>query len=486
MKTLKRLGVALVLLVAVLLINVWRLPAPHAAAALPPLTGIDESAVAKRLAGAVRIATISYGEPERNDGTKLAAFADYLRVTFPRVHAQLKRETVNGHSLLFTWTGSDANAKPMLLLAHQDVVPVEPGTEKQWLHAPFSGDIADGFVWGRGALDDKGSLVAQLEAIESLLAQGFKPRRTLMLALGHDEEIGGKGGAKKVAEELKARGLHFEFALDEGGSITEGIIGGVSVPVAGILAAEKGYATFRLTTRDAGGHSSRPPPQTAIGRLARAVSRVQDAPFPTHLAHPVTDMLDRLAPEMPFPRRLLIANRWLFGPVLRKNFSETPITNAMVRTTTAPTIIHAGIKDNVLPSEAYAAINFRLLPGDSVQDVEDHIRRVVADEAVEITHDGNFSDEPSPVADINSPSFAVIAKTVEDVFPDTVISTGLVIGATDLRNYAGVYEHRYNFAPFRIKPEDLVRIHGHNERLSVSDYVRGIEFYRRLIQNANS
>jgi len=211
---------------------------------------------------------------------------------------------------------------------------------------------------------------------------------------------------------------------------------------------------------------------------------VQDAPLPTRLESPVTDMLDRLAPEMPFAQRMAIANRWLFGPLLRKNFSKTPITNAMVRTTTAPTIIRAGIKDNVLPSEAYAVINFRLLPGDTVQDVEDHIRKTVADEGVEISRDAGFANDPSPVADIRSPSFAVIAKTVNEVFPDTVVSTGLVIGATDLRNYAGLYEHRYNFAPFRIRAEDLQRIHGHNERLNVRDYARGIEFYRRLIRNA--
>ncbi len=484
MRTLKYLAAALLVLVAVLLINVWRLPPPHTAAPLPVLTGIDAAAAAQRLAGAVRIPTISYGEKEKNDPAQLAAFAAYLKNAFPRVHAQLKRETVASHSLLYTWAGTDANIKPILLMAHQDVVPIEPGTESLWQHPPFSGAIAGGFVWGRGALDDKGSLMAQLEAIESLLAEGFRPTRTLMLALGHDEEIGGKDGAAKIAGVLMARGLQFEFALDEGGSITEGIVSGVNTPIAGILAAEKGYVSFRLTTRDAGGHSSRPPRQTAIGRLARAVARVQDAPLSTRLEAPVTDMLDRLAPEMPFARRLLIANRWLFGPLLRKSMSDTPITNAMVRTTTAPTIIHAGIKDNVLPSEAYAVINFRLLPGDTVQGVEDHIRKVVADDGVEIGRDASFANEPSPVADTGSLSFAVIARTVSEVFPDVVVSTGLVIGATDLRNYAGLYEHRYNFVPFRIRPDDLVRIHGHNERLSIDDYARGIHFYRQLIRNA--
>lgn len=484
MKILKRAGLALAALIAVLLINVWRLPAPHTPAPLPPLDGIDEAAVAHRLAAAVRIPTISHGDPRQNDPKQFARFADYLRTSFPRVHAQLKRETLAGHSLLYTWTGRDAPAKPLLLMAHMDVVPVEPGTEKLWQHAPFSGAMADGFVWGRGALDDKGSLVAQFEAIESLLAEGFTPARSIYLALGHDEEIGGKQGALKVAQELKARGLQFEFALDEGGSITEGMVAGVHAPVAMIMAAEKGYVSFRLTARDAGGHSSRPPPQTAVGRLARAVARVQDRLLPTRLESPVTDMLERLAPEMPFVQRLTIANRWLFGPLLRTTLAAQPTGNALVRTTTAPTMFNAGIKDNVLPSEAHAVINFRLLPGDSVQSVEDHVRRVINDEGIEIARDASFAEEPSPVADTDSPSFAVIAQTVAEVFPDAVISTGLVIGATDLRNYAGLYEHRYNFVPFRIQSDDLARIHGHNERLRVADYVRGIEFYRRLLRNA--
>lgn len=185
-------------------------------------------------------------------------------------------------------------------------------------------------------------------------------------------------------------------------------------------------------------------------------------------------------------RRLLIANRWLFGPLLRRQMAQATITNAMVRTTTAPTMFHAGIKDNVLPSEAYAVINFRLLPGDTGPQLEAYIREVVDDEGVEVTHEGFAPREASPVADASSPSFALIAKTVQDVFPDVVVSTGIVIGGTDLRNYVGLYEHRYNFAPFRIRPDDLVRIHGHNERLSVDDYVRGIEFYRRLMRNAAS
>lgn len=471
-------------LFAVLAINTLRLrPPPHPAVSAP-LAAVDENAAAQRLAGAVRIPTISFADRAQDDPKQLEAFAAYLQASFPRLHAQLTREVVNSHSLLYTWIGKDPKAYPILLLAHQDVVPVEPGTESRWTHPPFSGDIAEGYVWGRGALDDKGSLVALCEAAELLLAQNFQPARTIYFAFGHDEEVGGQQGAKQVSALLKLRGVHAEFSLDEGGAITQGIVPGVAAPIASIMAAEKGYASFRLTARDEGGHSSRPPKQTAIGRLARAVARVQDHPMPARLAPPTTDMLDRVAPEMPFMQRLGIANRWLLAPLVKRALAANPTTDALIRTTTAPTMFHAGIKDNVLPSEAHAVINFRLLPGDSVQDVEDHIRKTVDDEGIAISPYGEFNNDASPVAETHSNAFALIERTVNEVFPEAVVTTGLVLGATDNRNYAGLYDNRYNFSPSRFQPGDLARVHGTDERIGVKDYARIIQFYVRLLQNA--
>lgn len=484
MRILKLGLLGVLILIAVLVYRTAQLqPSPQAPAVAPE--ALDETAVAAHLAGAVQIPTISYADTAQIDGAAFTRLIDYLRTTFPHVDATLQHETINGRSLLYIWPGQDAAQPPALFLAHLDVVPVEPGTEAAWTHPPFSGDIADGYIWGRGAIDDKASAIAWFEALDKLAAEGFQPRRTLMFAFGHDEEIGGVNGAQKIAALLHERGLKFEFALDEGGVITRGVIPGVRRPVASIMAAEKGYASFRLNAHSAGGHSSMPPRATAVGALAAAVARLQAQPMPARLAPPTTEMLDRLAPEMPLVLRVAIANRWLFSPLLIHELGKAPVSDALLRTTTAPTLLRAGIKDNVLPSEAEAIVNFRLLPGDTVAGVTAHIRSVIADPDIAVEVYGEAANEASPVADTRAPAFALLARSVNEVFPDAVVSSGLVIGTTDLRNYAGLYDNRYNFVPTPLAPEDLARIHGTNERIGVADYANIVRFYLRLLRNLN-
>lgn len=474
------LTLAILVIAAVLVVNTLRVQPQVRVAGGAALPTVDADAAAQRLAGAVRIPTISTAQG--SDAKALTDFAAYLQTSFPRLHTSLTREVVNGHSLLYTWKGRDERAAPVLLLAHMDVVPVEPGTEARWSRTPFGGEIADGYVWGRGTLDDKGSLMAICEAIELLLAQGYTPPRTVLLAFGHDEEIGGQQGALKIAALLQSRGVRAEWSLDEGGFVTQGLVNGVQAPVATLMTAEKGYASFTLAARDEGGHSSRPPKQTAIGRLARAVARVQDHPLPARLASPTTDMLDAIAPELPFAQRLGVVNRWLLGPVVRRSMEASPTSSALVRTTTAPTMFNAGIKDNVLPSEAKAVINFRLLPGDTLAGVEAHIRKAVDDDGIEIAPYDNFNSEPSPVSPAGSPAFARIARTIQEVYPQALVAPGLVVGATDNRHYGAVRELRYNFAPFPLAQQDVPRFHGTDERLAVADYARGVQFYARLLQ----
>jgi carboxypeptidase PM20D1 len=481
-QALKGVSALLALLAVICLIRVFSLPAPAAPGAAAPAIDLDGPGAVQRLAAALRIPTVSYGEPEKNDPAQFDAFAQHLQRNFPRAHAALTREAV-GKSLLFTWAGREPGARPLLLLAHMDVVPVEPGTEGAWTHPPFGGVVADGQIWGRGARDDKSSVLALMESVEWLLAHDFVPGRTVYLAFGHDEEIGGKDGAKKIAALLKSRGVQADL-LDEGSAVlTGGLIAGVQRPVAAIMTAEKGYYTVKLTVRAEGGHSSRPPPVTAISRLARAVARVQDQPMPTRLVSPVTDMFDRLAPEMAFGRRFALANRWLFGPLLRRTLAAGQTTNTSVRTTTATTVFHAGVKDNVLPSEAWALVNFRLLPGDSIAAVRAHVRSVVDDDQVELS-DYGFADEPSPVSSTDSDSFRLIERTVGEIFPDAVVTAGLVTGATDARNYDGVYATRYNFAPQVLAPADLPTIHGTDERIGVDNYLTMVRFYVQLLRNA--
>jgi carboxypeptidase PM20D1 len=475
-------ALAIALLLAICLARVALLPGPAPAGAPGPAVALDADGAVQRLAAALRIPTISYEDHAQIDPRAFEALAAHLRQSFPRAHEVLTLEPV-GHSLLFTWNGRDTAGPPLLLTAHLDVVPVEPGTEARWTQPPFAGVVADGFIWGRGARDDKSSVLALLEAVELLVAAGYQPPRTVYLAFGHDEEIGGRQGAKQIAALLQSRGVRAEFVLDEGSAVLQGLVEGVARPVAAINAAEKGYLTVRLTTREAGGHSSRPPAQTAVGRLARAVARVQDRPLPARLERPVTDMFDRLVPEMGFGKQLALANRWLFGPLLLRTLAADPTTNALIRTTTAPTVIHAGVKDNVLPSEATALINFRLLPGDSIEDVMQHVRAAVDDPAVEIGPGSDFNSEAGAPAPLDSAGFRLLERTALETWPDAVVSTGLVIGATDARHYQGVAAARYNFSPQVLGAGDLPTIHGTNERIAVDHYLDMIRFYVRLLRN---
>ncbi len=267
-----------------------------------------------------------------------------------------------------------------------DVVPVEPGSAGAWQHPPFSGAIADGFVWGRGTLDDKVSVLATLEAIELLLADGFTPERTIYLAFGHDEEIDGRHGAAAIAAVLAERGVRLGFTLDEGGIIAHDIVPGVAPPVALIGVAEKGYLSLKLSVEaEDCGHSSMPPRTTVIGRLAGAIHRLESNPMAANLAPSMIDMFDQLADEMPFMLGLAVSNRWLFAPLVESRLSESPSSDAAIRTTTAVTMFNAGVKANVLPCAAEAVVNFRILSSDSVASVTEHVRQVIDDPVIEIS-----------------------------------------------------------------------------------------------------
>lgn len=463
----------------VLLLRLRELPPPTP---IGPAVEIEaDPAASARLAAAIRVPTLAATDIDATDAAPFATLASLLRSEYPLVHQNLRLQTIGTYSLLYEWRGSDTALAPLLLLAHQDVAPIEPGSENRWQHPPFSGAVADGYIWGRGALDDKSSLIAQLEAVEALLAQGFTPKRTVYFAFGHDEEVGGRNGARLIAAELQRRGVRAQFALDEGGAITQGMIAGVARPVATIMTSEKGYASFELRARQDGGHSSMPPRVTAIGRLARAVARLERQPMPARLVAPVTEMLATLAPDLPPLQRLAIANRWLFEPLLLQLLSGAPATNALIRTTTAPTIFQSGIADNVLPSEARAVINFRLLPGDDVNRLLRHLRRVIDDP--DITIDAATADEASPPTSVSTTGFALLRRAALEIAPEAIVVPGLVVGATDLRHYARVTEARYNFLPYRLQTSDLARIHGIDERISARDFAGMVRFYRRVLSD---
>jgi carboxypeptidase PM20D1 len=444
---------------------------------------IIPEAAAARLAGAVRIPTISYADSAAFDTAAFTALHDYLQKQFPRAHAGLQREQI-GYSLLYTWHGSDPALKPIALMGHLDVVPVEAGTESKWERAPFGGVVDAGFVWGRGAIDNKATITGALEAVEILIGEGFRPRRTLYLAFGHDEEVGGTRGARKIAELLKQRGIKLEMVLDEGGIVGDGIMPGVEPPTALVGVAEKGFVSVELIARASGGHSSLPPRESAIGILSAAIARIEENQMPARVEGATKQMFGRLSPHFPTLQRAVFANLWLTRPLVMRKLESSPTTNAMVRTTTAVTIFQAGTKENVLPTHARAVINFRILPGDNIADILEHVRAVVDDPRVEIKPAASFSAEPSAISRTTSDCFRAIERTVRSLAPTAVVAPYLVVVVTDSRFYADLTDNTYRFLPVRMAPNDLQRMHGINERIAVKDYEWAIRFYHQLISNA--
>lgn len=487
MKTLAKLMAAvaglLIVLVGVAVVRTATAPTPDAT--IPPAIKVEAppaDTIARHLSEAVRFGTVSWSDTLPPNVPALDSLHAWMQKTYPRVHATLKQEKIE-ESWLYAWEGSDPKLDPILLMAHVDVVPVEKGSESTWKHPPFSGDIAEGFVWGRGTLDDKVNAIAELEAIESLLAKGVTPKRTILLELGHNEEVLGSG-AVAVARTLKARGVRLAMVVDEGGALADSVFPGVTRPAAVVGVAEKGYASVELVVRGAGGHSSQPPDETAVGILSKAVARVQDAQLPTRWTVPTEAMFDGIAPHISFGPRLIMQNRWLFGPIMAAQLLKAPATAAMIRTTTAPTMLQGSPKDNVLPLTARAVINFRIIPGETRETVKQHVLDVVGDPRVQVALTGTGSD-PSPVSAITSNEFGWLAQTIREITPEAIVVPYLVIGGTDARHFSELSSNVYRFSAARLSAGDLKRAHGTDERIAVASLPDLVRFYSRLLQNTS-
>lgn len=435
------------------------------------------------LAEAVRIPTISREDRSLIDRAPFDEFHAFLERTYPLVHRDLRREVVAGHSLLYTWEGTDPAVPAVLLMGHLDVVGIEPGTEDDWEHPPFAGDEDGEYLWGRGTTDDKGSVIALFEAVEGLLAERFRPDVTMYLAVGHDEEIGGGEGAAAVAALLAERGVRLDFVLDEGGAVITGLWPGVTRPFALLGIGEKGYLNLELVAEGSGGHSSIPPPHTAIGVLAEAVRRLEATPLPARL-DVQAGLLAALAPAVGGLAGLALRNLERLQPLAERRLSAFPAGNALIRTTGAVTMIEGGVKPNQLPQSARAVANFRLLTGDTVAGVLAHVRRVAGEGVAVRPLEGAFTAEPSVLADTGSASHRLVAETIEEVFPDATVAPWIVLGATDSRHYLPIAENVYRFTPLRLALDDLSRMHGTGERLRLGDADGAVAFYRRLIGRA--
>jgi carboxypeptidase PM20D1 len=487
-------AVVAVLAVIVVVRTVMMAPAPVMATGdkTAPISEAAAAEAAQHLSQAIQMQTISWqrgasGPKAEASARALVAFRDFITATYPAFSKAASREIISDYSLLFTWKGSDASLKPVLLMSHMDVVPVVPGTEADWTHPPFAGAIADGIVWGRGAIDCKGSLIAMLEAANTLAASGFQPERTIMFAFGHDEEISGLNGNRKIAALLQERGVELAFVSDEGGLVTEGAVGGIKVPVALIGVAEKGYLTLRLTAHAKGGHSSMPPAEdkTAVGRLIAAITRVAHAPFESGIDRPTQAMLDALAPAMSFSRRMVFANMWLFKPLVIKTLNENPQTAAQLHTTIAPTMLQAGVKENVLPPEASGIVNFRLHQRDTIDSAIKHVTAAVNDDEVTIEPQEGARNA-SAVSNLDGQAFALLKSSIAESYPDALITPNLTVAGTDSRYYLPLTENVFRFVPIRVTASELAGFHATNERVRVSALAEAVWFYKLLMENSGN
>jgi carboxypeptidase PM20D1 len=444
---------------------------------------LNETELAQNLSESIRFKTVSFQLPEYKNRSQFTDFISWVHDTFPLVHERLEYLQFND-TMLYRWTGSDASLKPILVTGHYDVVPVIPGTEHLWEHPPFGGVIADSIIWGRGALDDKSGVLGILEATTYLLESGYQPTRTVYLSFGHDEEIGGSEGAAAVAAYLQEQRIQLAWSLDEGSFIFDGLISGVNRLVAAVNVAEKGSLNLNIVAEAEGGHSSMPPQKSAVTDLARAIIKLEENPVPGGLEGLAAEMFDVVSRYMPFIPKALFANKWLFGGVMDSQLSTAPTTNAMLRTTTAPTMLSGSVKSNVLPIEAVATVNFRIHPRDSMDSIENYVTDLVASDSISVHRLGG--SEPSPISDWVAPGFEVISQSMREVYGDIPVVPGLMVAASDSRHYGKVADNAYRFNPIRLTPELLTGFHGTNERISVADYVQGIRGYVQIIYHGSS
>lgn len=447
--------------------------------ALPKKSLDSPSPESQRLSRAIQIPTVSL-DKEHTDEAPFRKFGEFLRAEFPLLYRAIKCETVGKYSALCQWQGTSPDLLPVLLNAHFDVVPAD-SRDTQWNYGPFSGAMAEGYIWGRGTLDDKSSLLAILEAVQALVKQNFRLKRTVLISIGHDEEVMGKEGAGRIADILKNRGIRLEAVYDEGGSVLPIGAGKDKVVGATVGIAEKGYLSLELIAHATAGHSSMPPRETSIGMLAHAIDSLHSHPFPMRLTESSRQMLTALAPRMPLFRRLAITNLWLFGPFVKRVLATNPATNATVRTTMAPTVIQAGLKENVLPETARAIVNCRILQGESCAGVVAYVKKVVNNPHIEVRM-LHACNEPSHLT-IWGDSFSnKLSEGIKASFPDAVVVPYVTVAGTDSKHFQPLTSRTYRFLPIRLSESDLSRIHGINERISIQGYEAMIQYYKDLLR----
>ena len=467
---------ALLLMIFVLCFRAYRFTPPELSPLPEPVTNADEHALADKLAALVRFPTVSHPDPELDDESAFAGFRDALDKLYPHVSAHCDKELVAGRGLIYHWKG-ETGERPRVLMAHYDVVPVE---ESRWSKDPFCGEHADGFVFGRGTLDTKGTLAALMDAAERLIQEGYTPKQDVYLCFSGDEEVAGPT-CQRMIDRLKERGVAPDFVLDEGGAVVDNVFPGVNKPCALIGTAEKGMTELVLKAVTKPGHASAPPRHTAIGLTAKAVCRMESRVFPYRLTPPVRQMFDTLGRHCPFMLRILFANLGFFKPLMRL---ITPMMggefNALTHTTCAFTMAHAGVARNVLPPDSQVIANVRILPGETKESVQRRAQKRASTQ--QLTASIRNGDDPSPVSRTDDGEWLQLVDAVRQVWPDAIVSPYLMIACSDSRHYSRISQHVYRFSAMALTKEERGLIHGDNERIRTRELCKASVFYETLMR----
>lgn len=496
----------LIILIAVLLIRTFTYPfKKNNSGTRSGWKAMKNDSAVQRFSGGLKIPTVSAGELGNFDYSTFETFKEYLRKSYPLVYQNTENYEINKYGLVFRLKGSKPNLEPILFLSHMDVVP--PGdadvknkeenvfrpndqplpavtkVAEDWDFGPFSGAVANGRIYGRGAIDMKGMLFSLMESMNNLIKSGYIPQRDIYLAFGFDEEVGGAKGAAQIAVHFKKQGLKFEAVYDEGGLILEkGSVKGIDSDVAVIGCAEKGFLSARIKVKGLGGHSSMPPLETAMGKAAIIMQRLEDDQMKPIMTPLIKQFFDNVGGTMPFVNRLAIANQWFLKPVLLSQLTKNNSTNALVRTTTALTMMKGSDGPNVLSPEVEFIVNFRLLPGNTVKDVKEHIAKATEGFDVEVEEIDN-TKEASAISSTKTKSFTIIEAGIKEIYPDAIATPYLTIAATDAYKYQIVSKNIYRFMPIKINDPEKQSIHSTNEYLSIENYMKMIHYFEYIMKN---
>ncbi len=478
-KILRLLLLAIVVLVAIVLFNTFTFKSKQVESTR---TAVEVPTDISLLSQAISFQTISHKKGMIDDSA-FVGFHNFLQSSFPLVHSMLAKETVNDYSIIYTWQGTDKSLEPLVLAGHMDVVPVEYSSQNEWEAKPFSGDVIDGHIYGRGTIDDKGSMIAIFQAVEQLLKKGFSPTRTILLCFGHDEEIGGETGGKVMADILAKRGIKAWMVLDEGGTLATGIVPGIDQTVALIGTSEKGYVSLEISADMPGGHSSMPEKSNALEAVNAAVYTLKSNPLPNRLTNPMEGFIAHVGPHLPFTQKMAFANTWLFKPLIFSVYEKSASGAALIHTTQTATVFNSGIKDNVVPNRAKAIVNYRLLPGDEPEGILKRAKEIIEDTNIRVVIYDSFGVPASPVSSYENEQFEYLSSVIRAVNTDVLVTPYLVLGATDGRYYYSISENVYRFSPIPLQSDDLKRIHGINERISLQGFQKSVSFYATFISN---